>query len=272
MSEKQTPASCPSIEPITVFIASWGRPIYLWACLDALYRRTQTPARIILLNNAHPDPLVGEVINGFERRGLFTEVVNFSTNTFENIRSAYHERLSGIGSLHVYLESDCLISDTPYCWLDVMREIMEEQQTLGILGSLIEPDDFVEVDKALSLTGGDLVTAEFLAKLKSPERAFIDNNTWAESSQKFAITQPPFPLSNPPGRLMMLRTDLMKEVGFRVDGELAAVLGHRGFASAVTPLVRHRHLSLLNIYDYADYDAVHRGEFFSIPQPVIHER
>ena len=51
--------------PVTIFVASWGRPIYLWMCLDALWRNTKTPKKVILLDNAHPDPLITEVIKGF---------------------------------------------------------------------------------------------------------------------------------------------------------------------------------------------------------------
>lgn len=62
-------------QPVTIFLVSWGRPIYLWVCLDSLWRLTQTATRVILLDNAHPDPLVGKVIEAFQRRGLFAEIV-----------------------------------------------------------------------------------------------------------------------------------------------------------------------------------------------------
>jgi hypothetical protein len=61
---------------------------------------------------------------------------------------------------------------------------------------------------------------------------------------------------------MMLRTDVMRRIGFLVDGQLTPMLQSLGLEAAVTPLVRHRHLSLLNIYDYADYDANQRNAFF----------
>jgi len=41
-------------EPVTIFVTSYGRPLYLWQCLDALWRHTHSPARVILLDNAHP--------------------------------------------------------------------------------------------------------------------------------------------------------------------------------------------------------------------------
>jgi hypothetical protein len=207
------------------------------------------------------------VIAGFERRGLFAEVVRFPTNSFQNIRSAYHERLPGIGPLHVYLESDCVIGERPGCWLAEMRRIMEANPRLGMLGSLIEFEDFVAAGTALPLVRGDAAAADFLAKLKSPERALADDPRWTDPSRDFFVTAPPCPIGNPPGRLMMLRTELMQRLGFQVDGVLAAMVRDLGLEPAVTPLVRHRHLSLLNIFDYAGCDAAERDAFFASPGP-----
>ncbi len=253
-------------DPITVFIISWGRPLYLWACLDALYRLTRSPARFVLLDNAHPDPMVGEVIAGFERRGFLSEVVRFETNSFANITEAYAERLSDVGPLHVYMESDCVIQTGATCWLADMRRIMEAHPTIGVLGSLINPIDFVSRKTAVEITGGDGARAGFLAKLHSPERAFLDDSTWAAMRDDYVVTEPPFPIINPPGRLMMLRTDVMQRLGFHVDGQLAGMIRDLGLEPAVTPRVRHRHLSLLNVFDYLDYDQRGRDDFFA-PRP-----
>ena len=258
----------PAPDPITVFLRSWGRPIYLWACLDALYRLTKSPFRVVLLDNAHPDPLVGGVIRGFERRGLFAEVVRFPTNEYDNFQNAYRERLFGIGPLHIYLESDCVIGERAGCWLAEMRGIMERNPGIGMLGSLIEPADFVPESEALQLASGDIAKSEFLAKLRSPERCFIDSPSWSDQSLDHYVTSPPFPIGNPPGRLLMLRTEIMQRVGFQLDRKLAGTVRQLGFEAALTPLVRHRHLSLLNIYDYADYDAAHRNGFFAAPGSV----
>jgi GT2 family glycosyltransferase len=253
-------------DPITVFVLSWGRPIYLWACLDALFRSTHSPKRVVLFDNAHPDPLVGDVIRGFDRRGLFAEVIRFPRNSFEIFRNAYRDRLEGIGPLHAYLESDCVVAEGPGCWLASMKATMEKNPRIGMLGSLIDTADFVPEETALSLAGGDRQKVEFLAKLNSPERQFLIDRSWAQASRDHFLTVPPCPISNPAGRLIMLRTELMREVGFQLDDKLAAAVRIRGYDTAVTPLVRHRHLSLLNIYDYADYDSAHRDAFFSPPE------
>ncbi|MCX5946926.1 MAG: hypothetical protein NTY67_01630 [Cyanobacteria bacterium] len=249
-------------EPVVIFLTSFGRPLYLWQCLDALWRQTLFPARVILLDNAHPSPLVGEVIEAFDRRGLFFEVVRFSTNSFANFQVAYQERLPGLGPLHVFMESDVVIQEHPGCWLATMVKIMVANPLIGMLGSLIDGRDFVTKEQALVLTGGDLDAATFLAKLQSPERGFIDAPLWADPAREFFPTEPPCPIGNPPGRLQMLRTDVMRETGLLADGELAGAFRHHGMCPAVTPLVRHRHLSLLNIYDYREYSGTRRDAFF----------
>ncbi|MDG2046048.1 MAG: hypothetical protein P8J79_02450 [Halioglobus sp.] len=257
----------PHVEPVTVFIVSWGRPIYLWACLDALYRQTRSAVRFVLLDNAHTDPLIDDVIAGFERRGMFSEVVRFKTNSVDNIAQAYCDRLTDLGPLHAYIESDCVIESVSGCWLSEMRRIMEKNTQIGMLGSLIEHSDFVSDKVALRLTDGDAGKADFLAKSKSPERKFMESTSSIDMSQDYLLTEPPFPIRSPPGRLMMLRTDVMKKIGFQVDMVLADMVKARSLHAAITPKIRHRHLSLLNIYDYPDYDEAQRVDFFPL-QPI----
>lgn len=249
--------------PTTVFVISWGRPIYLWCCLDALWRLTRSEARVILLNNFHPDPLVGQVIEGFERRGLFSEIVRFPDNSVDNIKSAYFERLADAGAFHVYLESDAVIGCSHGCWLAEMTRIMSANPHLGMLGSLIEIGDFVDEPTALRLAGGDARQALFLAKLASFERRFANSAGWPDEGRDYFHTEPPCPVGNPPGRLMMLNTAFMRENGIEPDVALAASYRRRGFRPALTARVRHRHSSLLNIFDHADYDREHRDKFFS---------
>jgi GT2 family glycosyltransferase len=260
-------------EPIVIFLTSFGRPLYLWQCLDALWRQTHFPARVVLLDNAHPSLVVGDVIEAFDRRGLFSEVVRFPTNSFSNFQAAYQQRLPSLGPLHVFMESDVVIQERPGCWLAEMGRIMEANPQIGMLGSLIDGRDFVFKEQALALTSGDLEAATFLAKLQSPERGFLDAPQWVDPARDFFPTEPPCPIGNPPGRLLMLRTDAMREIGLLTDSALAEAFRLRGMRPAVTPLVRHRHLSLLNIYDYNDYSGTLRDSYFfplapgSIPYP-----
>jgi hypothetical protein len=69
------PQDLTTSRPITVFIHSYNRPLYLWASLDSLYRGTRHPHRFVFLDMASDDRLVRQVVAGFERRGMFSGVV-----------------------------------------------------------------------------------------------------------------------------------------------------------------------------------------------------
>ena len=257
-------------KPTTVVIASYGRPAYLWACLDALYRKTQSPARFILVDNWHSDPGVGAVIEGFSRRGMFAEVHRFPTNCADNLRDAYAASLAAAGDEHVFLESDAVVSCTSGCWLAEMLRIFRSAPGIGMLGSLIDCEDFLPEDGPPSLQSTNGRT-RFLAKLDSPERGFKAGDAWHSTERDFFTTAPPCPIGNPPGRLLMLRTDTMRECGLIPDSALATRFRKAGFQPAVTARVRHRHLSLLNIFDYHGYDALARDRFFTALDNSSHD-
>lgn len=70
-----------------VLVFTWNRPLYLWVCLDSLYRYAKHPARFVLVDNGSTDPHVPQVVEGFVRRGMFTYVElakdNSPTRMFE---------------------------------------------------------------------------------------------------------------------------------------------------------------------------------------------
>jgi len=249
-------------EKTLVFVISWGRPLYLWACLDALYRNTRTPARVVLIDNWHPDRQVDQVIRGFEKRGLFDEVHRFSTNSVDNIRRACAAALTTAGPEFVILESDTVIEAGPQCWLGEMLRIFRASPEIGMLGSMIDTDDFVPEAVCDELSAGGDQDIRFLAKLQSPERGFRDDPSWGRTDRDFFFTEAPCPIRNPPGRLLLLRTDVIRKIGVAPDGQMAAQFRKRGMRPAVTPKVRHRHLSLLNVFDYEDYSGDDRNGFF----------
>jgi len=195
---------------------------------------------------------------------MFAEIVMFKDNSFENIRQGYRSRLDKVGARHVFMESDAVICDRSSCWIETMQQIMVKNPFIGMLGSMIDVRDFVPADNAFVLTNNDHKAARFLAKLNSPERGFIHEPAWSDSSNEFFITEPPCPIRNPPGRLMMLDTETMLDLGLHTDGALANQFRLRGMTPSITPLVKHRHLSLLNIYDYKDYCPKSRNAFFSV--------
>ena len=72
-------------EPVTVLITCHNRPLYLWACLDSLARHTRHPRRFTMLDMASADPLVAQVIAGFERRGMFSQVIRAPRNHVDEL-------------------------------------------------------------------------------------------------------------------------------------------------------------------------------------------
>jgi hypothetical protein len=249
---------------VSIFVVSYARPQYLWTTLDCLYRYTRTPARILLVDNWHPDRQVDTVIDAFERRGLLRDVHRFTTNTASNITSAYNRFLREAGPYHVVMESDAAIQSEGHdCWLAEMGRIFSANPQIGMLGSLIDTRDFVSPLECAVMAKRYGHDTAFLAKSNSPERAFLSDPSWSDTRRGYFYTEPPCPIPNPPGRLLMLGTDMMKEVGLLPDAQLATLLRKRGLRPAVTPRVRHRHLSLLNVFDYPHYSEQERNGFFS---------
>ena len=71
--------------PVPVLITCHNRPLYLWACLDSVYRNTRYPHRFTMLDMASEDPLVGQVIAGYERRGMFSQVIRAKRNCSDEV-------------------------------------------------------------------------------------------------------------------------------------------------------------------------------------------
>lgn len=251
------------LQKTLVFIVSYGRPLYLWACLDALYRHTHTSAHFVLVDNWHPDRQVDKVIEAFQKRGLLDEVHRCQTNTVENIRSVYHRVIETTGPQHVYLESDvCVMPPPGQCWLAEMLRIHRGDPGIGMLGSVVDTGDFVAESVYQNLRHGEDAEQRFLAKMDSPERGFLTDPSWVTDRRDSFPAEPPCPISNPPGRLLVLDTAAMRDIGLIPDGEMALAYRLRGCRPAVTARVRHRHLSLLNLFDYDDYSGTDRDRFF----------
>ena len=133
---------------------------------------------------------------------------------------------------------------------------------LAMLGSVIDKRDFVDLDAARRLepqAGNDQLFD--MIKWRSPERA----------QDPSVAPAPIFSPHNPAGRLLMLRTKALIEVGAGTDGELHQKFIDAGYETGIATTVRHRHLSLLHIYDYPRYDyerrdAYIRGELGAAPE------
>lgn len=240
--------------PVYVFILSWERPIYLWVSLDSLYRRTTTPCRFVLIDNGSTDPLVHKVISGFERRSMFHAVHRMATNEPTNLHEVLDKYRPVVGRHFAYVESDVSIeAPIDACWLAAMVNLFDQDPSLAMLGSYLDRRDFVDFEAARRLVP-DRSDEEYfdLVKGRSPERSL-------------SLIPPPEPVItpfNPPGRLLLLRAAAIAQTGFLADWALHQALVSSGWKTGIATAVRHRHLSLLHVYDEPAYDTTARAGFF----------
>jgi hypothetical protein len=236
-----------------VFILSWERPLYLWACLDSLYRNTTTSCRFVLIDNASADPLVHQVIESFGDRGLFHDVRRRRENTPAALAEAVEAHAHEIDGYFGFIEGDVEVLPAQPCWLSELISLTAENPKLAMLGSLVDKRDFV--DPALAARRFprlDPAQIEFLIKSNSPERQLLDD--YAERMID------PF---NPPGRLLFLKKQFIDQTGILRDRLLYEACKRLGYEAGIATRVRHRHLSFQNIYDYPGLDIEQRHAFFS---------
>ena len=235
-----------------VFVLSWNRPIYLWVCLDSLYRHTRAPHRIILADNNSSDPMVDQVIRGFERRSMFTAVHRCSDNNPRRFERLIEQYWDDIGDYLVFVEGDIEVLPSEPCWLTKFVSYMDADQRLGCVGSRVYQADFVDETEARALMPDlDQRSLDFLIKANAPMRRYKHTS------------QPLIAPHNPPLRLLMMRKQVYKQVGFGRDIAIHKRTLELGYKSMISTEVVHRHLSLLNIYDYSDYSHTEREAFFT---------
>jgi hypothetical protein len=241
--------------PLTVLISSRNRPLYLWACLDALYARTRFPCKFILVDMASDDPWVEKVIAGFERRGMFHQILRSPQNNLNVLAELVFREIGNWGPYFAYIESDVVVEDTEPCWLERMVALMDANPRLAMLGSAIDKRDFLE-PAAIEHLREDRDEAHWRALIKadSPERG---------QDIASAEGKPLFSPHNPAGRLLMLRSEAIMKVGVAKDAVLDRLMREAGYETAVATQIRHRHLSLVQIFDYPDYDMSARDQFMS---------
>jgi hypothetical protein len=256
MSTPLHPLCLTTSRPITVFIHSYNRPLYLWASLDTLYRGTRHPHRFVFIDMASDDPLVRRVVAGFERRGMFSEVVWSPRRDVDSFWALLWPRLAEVGPFFAYCQTDVIVEGTDPCWLTTLAALMQGAPRLAMLGSVINKQDFVDFDEARRLEPqaedqrlGDMI------KWFSPERA----------QDPSAVEGSIFSPHNPAGRLLMMRSEALAKVGAGDDRVLHEKFIAAGYETGIATAVRHRHLSLLHVYDYPQYDYDRRDAYCQGP-------
>ena len=236
----------PGPSPVTVFVHSRNRPLYLWASLDSLYRGTAHPHRFVLVDMASDDPLVRQVVAGFERRAMFAELVWVPRNTALDFWAVLWGRVPGIGPYFAHVETDVVVEATEPCWLSRLAALMDANPRLAMLGAAIDQSDFVSLDEARWIEPqADEARLNDLIKFASPERGQD-----LSAAAGLSVISP----YSPAGRILLVRTDALVEVGAADDGGLHAKFIAAGYQTGIATEVRHRHLSLLHVYDYPQYN------------------
>jgi hypothetical protein len=245
----------PEPSPITVFVHSHNRPVYLWASLDSLYRGTAYPHRFVFIDMASDDPMVRQVAAGFERRGMFSELLWLPSNQAIDFWAALWERLPAIGPYLAHIETDVIVEMTNPCWLSRLAALMDANPRLAMLGAAIDTRDFVSLDEARRIEPtADEGRLKNLIKFASVERG---------QDLSVGAGQSIFSPYNPAGRILLVRTEALAKVGAGADGELHGKFIEAGYETGIAACVRHRHLSLLHIYDYPEYDYDRRDAYVS---------
>lgn len=236
-----------------VFIQSYERPLYLWSCLDSLYHNTKTACRFVLVDNASTDPLVHRIIDAFKTRGMFQAVHLRKENTSEAIPEALRNHSKQIGEYFGFIEADAALLPAEPCWLDELMSLAAENPRLAIIGSLIDKTDFPDPELAAKhFPQFERPQLEFLIKSMSPERRL--QGDYAERLID------PF---NPPGRVLYLKKEFIDKVGWLRDKLLYETCKRMGYEAGIATRVRHRHLSLQNVYDYPEFDVGTRNAYFN---------
>lgn len=246
--------------PIPIFIISRNRALYLWASLDSLCKYTVHPHCFVFGDNGSDEPMVHEVIEGFSRRGMFKRTMLRAHNDPDLVEILLEQNRDLLGPYFVLVESDVMVLPQDPCWLTEFIQLMEEYPRLAMLGSLIDQSDFIDREKAHALVP-DLTAAQldFLIKASSPERKL-------RRDERRVIT-PDATCRNPPGRLVIYRTAAVEQLfAFKIrhltDSSWHNAFTEAGYSTGIAATVRHRHLSLLSLYDYPAYDQAARDWYF----------
>jgi hypothetical protein len=245
---------------VPILISAKDRPLYLWAALDSLYRCTHYPHRFTLLDMVSTDPEVRRVVAGFERRGMFDEVVWAEQNHPKVIWDTIW-RIGAAGAPYLgYVESDVVIEPVDPCWLECLVGLMQRNPQLAMLGAAIDQDDFVDLETARRLEE-EMPDPQLRALIKadSPER--LQDVSCAAGADIFHP-------HNPAGRLLLVRNSALREVGPATDGQLHNRFRAAGYETGIATAVRHRHLSLLHIFDYPEYDTGARDRFMNVMNAI----
>lgn len=243
----------PSPVPYKIVMTVHGRPIYTYMTLDALARTTHSPYRLTIVHHRTGPTLNDEIIQSFINRGVIHNVVEQTAKEFD--WSAFAQTMCDSvereDEFVFRLDDDVVIEPSETCWIGSMVAAMRADPKLAMVGSAIDKRDFIDPG-ALAVDLGRALTAE--------ERQMIKSDS-PERKQKFAPNQGLFTGHNVAGRFLGLRIAALAGGVPILDSLLDKALKERGWKTGTLAAIRHRHLSLVNYYDYRGHHKL-RNEHF----------
>lgn len=246
------------------FIQSWERPLYLWPTLDSLFHHTQKELKFVIMDNNSQDPLVHQIIAGFERRGMFEDVLLFKDNNPQRMNDVFKDYRSKIDEFFYFCENDVIVPSN-ICWATNYEEIYRAHEKVGMIGSTCELYDFPSVEQVMAafpdMEGRERI---FYTKENVPEMRIetLDTSKLGEKSI----------LKNPPGRLVLIDAAALDQTGYQTDFALATKMQEIGYDWLISTGFRHRHIALAQAFDYPpDQNAFYqktRDQYFRDLSPV----
>lgn len=251
----------PKDMPYKIFMPVHGRPIYTYMALDGLQRSTRSPFELTIIHHRTEPTMNDDIIAMFERRGVVHDVILETGEQLDwlGLIKVVQGMLGPQDEFAFLIEDDVVIEPTDECWMQAMVDAMRADPQLAMVGSVIDQSDFISPE-ALSQDLGRPLTEveENVIKAGSPERL-----------QRFDEQDALFSGHNVAGRLFGIRLAALSEETPLLDARTDRALRARGWKTASLTKVKHRHMSLLNYYDYPEYYTRREGYISNLRGQVM---
>ncbi|MEO1554847.1 MAG: hypothetical protein AAFS01_00330 [Pseudomonadota bacterium] len=214
--------------------------------LDALSRTTETDHRLIVYHHRTGPSDNDTILGAFRERGIIHEIFEQEGEKFDwdVFQTFARSRLAPEDLYLFFIENDVIVQSAQGCWIARMVETMDADPRLAFLGAAIDKSDFIAPGQLADQLGRPLTEHErALIKADSPER-----------KQAFKPGQLLYNGHTVPGRFFCLRIAALEAgVPTLLDSAMDRFFREQGWTTGVLRTVRHRHMSLLNYFDYPEH-------------------
>jgi GT2 family glycosyltransferase len=176
---------------VSIIIVNFNGEDYLAHCLSSVLNTNYQNFEVILVDNASTDSSleIAQKFKGDPRFKIIENKVNTGFSGGNNLGFGYSR-----GNYVVFLNNDTIVNDD---WLSYLVEALQNDDTIGLAQSMI-----LTIDGKMIQTGGWLFSDYLITKLMIGEKK--------HSNVDF---QPIFEISFVCGASMVIKRDLIKEIG-----------------------------------------------------------